>query len=579
MRTEVTKPTDKTLATHDGFTNADAQEACQNSVARQEGVTDMTNDFKKVCEQPQNSGLVEDVEQIPGRDLNEGKERFQDEKFKEDKEQLQTCSQVQETKERHNAEQPPDNSAAHIEQSQDNDGSVEDGLKKPSNQDDATEPERGSERGFRRSKKPHGCIRALGYLSLLIVIVGASFGCGLWIGLDHNMLLKAQNLMTQMGGGDAEQAVNHDAVNMLKRIDHVNEILSDQALELPDYETRTQAAIKALVGTLPDKYAEYYNPEEYEKFKLHTNGSFKGIGVMLGGTKDNYVVVIRVFPNTPAEAGGLKPGDIITSVNGGERPTTSEEVSKQISGATTPEVEVSWIRPTNSDHPQDGSDPTGEKMSAQFVPQNIEIPTVSSAIKGDVGIISIAQFSEHTADQVKKAMKSLDEQGAACYVIDLRNNPGGLLQQAIDITSLFVKEGEVVRVQSRAQSEEVRKVTGAWLSDKPIAVIINGHSASASEIMAVALKDHKRATIVGTTSFGKGSVQVVQPLYDHDAIKFTIAHYTSPNNTAIDGVGVKPDVEVGAADSEAFYELTPNMLAKDPQMKAAFEALGRPGVD
>lgn len=432
---------------------------------------------------------------------------------------------------------------------------------------------------IRADKKPHGCIRILGYVSLVALLMIGAFAGGLYLGTSNNMLLKAQQMLHGASGGEPSTDAERGQYEMHNRIENLTQTLSDQALNPLSTEQTTEAALRGITGALSDKYAEYYNPDEYQAFLRHTNGSFKGIGVVLGGTKDQYVAVVRVFPGTPAERGGLKPGDIIMSINGGERPQAADEVSKQISGATTESIEIRWIRPSESSASQDGSALQGTSMSATFVPEKIEVPVVASAIKGDVGIISISQFTETTNNQVKEALKSLDEQGATCYVLDLRNNPGGLLQQAIDITSLFVKEGTVVQVQSRAAANEVRKVTGDWYTDKPLAVIINGNSASASEVMAAALKDHQRATIVGTTSFGKGSVQVVQPLGHDDAVKFTIAHYTSPNNTTIDGVGVVPDVTVGDANSQAFYELTSHMLANDSQMRAAFEALGRPGVD
>ncbi len=176
--------------------------------------------------------------------------------------------------------------------------------------------------------------------------------------------------------------------------------------------------------------------------------------------------------------------------------------------------------------------------------EKINYPNIKSEKIGDVGYIRLGQFNAKAADDIKKAVEDLTKQGAKGFVLDLRDDPGGLLDQAVDVSSLFVADGAIVRVDERNKPEQVLNATGNKITDAPMAVLINGNSASASEIVAGALQDWGRAVLVGEKSFGKGSVQTIEELPDGAAVKFTIAHYLTPKKRVINGVGLTPDVVV-----------------------------------
>ena len=183
--------------------------------------------------------------------------------------------------------------------------------------------------------------------------------------------------------------------------------------------------------------------------------------------------------------------------------------------------------------------------------EKITYPNIKSEKIGDVGYIRLGQFNAKAADDIKKAIEDLTKQGAKGFVLDLRDDPGGLLDQAVDVSSLFIADGVIVRVDERNKPEQVVNATGNKITDAPMVVLINGDSASASEIAAGALQDYGRAMLVGEKSFGKGSVQTIEQLPDGGAVKFTIAHYLTPKKRVINGIGLTPDVDRGHGPREA----------------------------
>ena len=301
-----------------------------------------------------------------------------------------------------------------------------------------------------------------------------------------------------------------------------------------DYTNLIDGAISGMVKTLDDPHSIYLDPKMYELMRSHTEGSFGGVGIVMG-FKDNKITVISVMEGTPSEAAGIKTGDEIIAVDG--TPTNEiepEEVVLHIRGEIGTDVTLKIRR-------------AGEEDKDYVVRRaTIQVHTVAGQMLPDtdgIGYIRIASFSEHTADEFKDAYHALENEGVKGMIIDLRENPGGLVTSCVAIANMVVPKGPVVSV---VQKDGRREEYESELSEEkyPLVVLIDGNSASASEILAGALQDTGAATIVGQTSYGKGSVQVILPLYDDDALKLTIAKYYTPSGRSIDGTGIEPDVRV-----------------------------------
>ncbi len=290
-------------------------------------------------------------------------------------------------------------------------------------------------------------------------------------------------------------------------------------------------AISGMVQSLGDPHSLYMNADRFEQLKEHTEGEFGGIGVTMG-FKDSKVTIISVLDDTPGQHAGLEAGDEIMAVDG--TPVSEmqpEEVAMHIRGEVGTKVVLTIER-------------DGETQDYTIERATIKIDTAKGTMLEDgMGYIRIASFSENTGKEFKAAYDSLEEQGMKGLIIDLRENPGGLVTSCVEIANMVVPKGPIVSVVERDGSKEVHE-SKLEESKYPIVVLIDGNSASASEILAGALQDTGAATLVGTKSYGKGSVQVVVPMLHDDGLKLTIAKYYTPNGRCIDGTGIEPDVEV-----------------------------------
>jgi len=292
-----------------------------------------------------------------------------------------------------------------------------------------------------------------------------------------------------------------------------------------------QGAIRGMVQAVGDPYTEYFSPQVYQSTIVDYTGQYQGIGAYLG-KKDQYIVVIAPMPDSPAEKAGIKSGDYILKIDGqSTEAMTTDEASLKIRGPAGTKVTLTVGR-------------QGEKepLEISIQRQEIRMASVKSEMHGDIAYIRIQQFLLPTIDDFKKALQDAFNQGAKGVVLDLRDNPGGLLSEAIDVTSQFLVRGIVVKVVDKDGVENVQKVKpGGLAQNTPLIVLVNGGSASASEIVAGALQDNGRAKLAGSKTFGKASVQNFVKLDDGSAIKVTIAHYYTPNGTLISGTGLKPD--------------------------------------
>ena len=310
-------------------------------------------------------------------------------------------------------------------------------------------------------------------------------------------------------------------------------------------------AISGMVQALGDPHSIYLDPELYGQLMDQTEGSFGGIGVYMG-FKDGGVQIVSVMEGTPGEAAGLRAGDEIIAVDG--TPVTEyqpEEVAMHIRGEIGTDVTLTVRRAGEAD------------KDYQITRASIEMKTVAGRMLEDgMGYIRIGNFSEHTGREFASVLQDLEGQGMNGLILDLRENPGGLIKSCVEVANHVVPKGTVVSVIDKNGKKETYESELAE-SKYPIVVLIDGNSASASEILAGALQDTGAATLVGTKSYGKGSVQVVVPMHHDDALKLTIAKYYTPSGRCIDGLGIEPDVEIAL----------PSDATRDVQLDKAEEVL------
>ena len=334
--------------------------------------------------------------------------------------------------------------------------------------------------------------------------------------------------------------------DIYKKIDLFGEVLekiNKEYVDEVDQSKSMDAAINGLLQSL-DPYSAYMTPESFEGMQTETSGEFGGLGMEVG-MESGVVKVISPIDNTPASKAGLKAGDYIVKIDGvqvqGKSLMESVNLMRGIVGSS---IEITVRR-------------RGVKKALIFniTREIIQVQSVKSElIDNNVGYIRLTSFNENSSDQIKEKIKKLNKnKSLKGYILDLRNNPGGLLSQAIKISDFFLENGEIVSTKSRKISENRKWFAkeGDIIDGKALIVLINYGSASASEIVAGALKDHKRAIILGENSYGKGSVQSIIPLKNRGAIRLTIAKYYLPSGKSISEVGVTPDIEV-LEDSENF---------------------------
>ncbi len=330
------------------------------------------------------------------------------------------------------------------------------------------------------------------------------------------------------------------------KIDLFGEVLDKINKEYVEEVNQSDAMDAAINGVLQslDPYSAYMSPELFKEMQTETSGEFGGLGIEVG-MEAGVVKVISPIDNSPAEQAGVKAGDYIVKINGVQvQGKTLTEAVELMRGPVGSPIEITIRR-------------IGEKKSFVFeiIREIIEVKSVKSELIDDkVGYIRLTSFNENSADQIKDIVKKFKkDNNIDKYILDLRNNPGGLLSQAIRISDFFLDNGEIVATKGR-QSNENRKwfaKKGDIINGETLLVLINYGSASAAEIVAGALKDHKRAIIVGENSYGKGSVQSIIPLKNKGAIRLTISKYYLPSGKSISGEGVTPDIVI-EEDSDLF---------------------------
>jgi carboxyl-terminal processing protease len=351
-------------------------------------------------------------------------------------------------------------------------------------------------------------------------------------------LLGATAMSVIYSAGVPASAAGNSTYKELSVFGDVFERVRAQYVTPPDEKKLIEAAINGMLTSL-DPHSSFMNADQAADMRTQTKGEFGGLGIEVTMDKD-LVKVVTPIEDTPAAKAGILSGDYISKIDGTDvRGLTLNQAVDKMRGAIGSAIKLEVIR--------EGAD---KPLQFEIKRDVIAVQAVKSRVEGDVGYLRIISFTEKTFDDLKKAIDKIQAQvpddKLKGYVLDLRLNPGGLLDQAIDVSDAFLNKGEIVSTRGREESETRRfdATDGDLSHGKPIIVLINGGTASASEIVSGALQDLKRATILGTRSFGKGSVQTIIQLGDSGALRLTTALYYTPSGRSIQGTGITPDIKV-----------------------------------
>lgn len=349
-----------------------------------------------------------------------------------------------------------------------------------------------------------------------------------------------------------------DELTSGEKMQAINSLIKSQFLYESDVsqETLNEGLLKGYVAGLGDPYSVYYDAEEFKSFQESTTGKFYGIGVKFSRDASSKLIeVVTVYEGMPADKAGIKKGDILYKVEGESvEGRELEDVVSNIKGEKDTEVKLTLLRKEN-----------GEEYTTTAVREEIVVPTVESSMQSDsIGYIKISEFSSETATQFEEALAKLEKEGMKGLVIDLRDNPGGLVESTCDIADKLLPEGTIMYTKDKNgnKQEEVSDEKNQFT--KPYAVLVNGYSASASEILAGAIQDYGKGTVIGTKTFGKGIVQQTFPFVDGTGIKLTVSEYYTPNGRQLHKKGITPDIEVNDNRDS-------NENAEDNQLKRAIE--------
>jgi len=360
-----------------------------------------------------------------------------------------------------------------------------------------------------------------------LLILGAFFGAALTL------------LGTHVPMVEQARAAASDTYRSLNLFGDVFEKIRTDYVERPDEQKLVEAAVSGMLTSL-DPHSSYMDAKSFRDMQVQTRGEFGGLGIEVT-QEDGFIKVVTPIDDTPAARAGVMSGDLISAIDDESvQSMTLNQAVDKMRGQVNTSVKISVLRGAKK-----------EKVDFNITRAVIQIKSVRFHTEDDVGYIRITQFNEQTYDGVKQAMQKFASDIPADkfkgYVLDLRNNPGGLLDQSIAVVNAFISKGEIVSTRGRNADETQRYVARAadLSGGKPVVVLINGGSASASEIVAGALQDHKRATIIGTRSFGKGSVQTIIPLgQGNGALRLTTARYYTPSGRSIQAKGIEPDIQI-----------------------------------
>ena len=351
-----------------------------------------------------------------------------------------------------------------------------------------------------------------------------------------------------------------DTYKYLNLFGEAFEKIKNNYVEEVEVKDLIESAIEGMLSSL-DPHSTYLNTEELKELKVQTKGEFGGLGIEVT-LESGVVKVIAPIDDTPASKAGIKAGDLITHID--EEAVLGMTLSEAVSlmrGKVGSKIKLKIRRNEN------------ENLEIEIVRAIIELKAVKSRIEDNIGYLRVSSFNQRVDQEIKDALKKINKEKKSeiiGYVLDLRNNPGGLLDQAVNVTDIFLEQGEIVSTRGRNEDDGSRynAVKSDLINGLPLVVLINQGSASASEIVAGALQDHKRAIIMGTKSFGKGSVQTILPSGDNVALKLTTARYYTPSGKSIQKTGIDPDILV---EQSEIRPLTNENGRKEADLRGAIE--------
>lgn len=345
--------------------------------------------------------------------------------------------------------------------------------------------------------------------------------------------------------GTTSQMLSYDTLSA--RIGEVEDMLADYSFDDVDVEEATGKMLTELLDSTGDPYAQYYDSKRFEEYiKENADRKISGVGVLFGDYNGR-AYVIDVLEGSEAQAEGVSQGDFVEAIDGdSEHAWSASEVIGALSREDDSKVVITWMRPISLDAS------SGEEFTTTLTVQDYDVENVIFDLRdNEVGYIKLSQFTGNSKDLVNEAFENLESRGAKCYVLDIRDNPGGYLTQALDIASLFIPSGVLVGIET-TDGTTTRTASGATISNAPMVVLVNSYTSGVAEVLTAALKDNQRAEVVGQRTMGKGSVQVTRELSFGGAVRYTAAYYISPNGQAINGVGVAPSVDVSNRDGSEF---------------------------
>lgn len=395
---------------------------------------------------------------------------------------------------------------------------------------------------------------------VLVVVAGATY---LMLNDDRKNSVIPYEDEAAAEKDNEEDDYSYDKI--VEKLSLLKMLIDTYYLDEVDPENFATGIYRGFIASLNDPYSTYYTKEEYSNLLESSSGVYYGIGAVVSqDVKTGIITVVKPYEGTPAYNAGLLPNDIIYKVNG-EEVTGKDltEVVSKIKGKEGTEVVITIYR--------DGVD---EPMDFTIVRQKINIPTIEFEMldsRNKIGYIQITEFDEITVSQFSDAVSRLERKGMKGLIIDVRDNPGGLLNSVVKILDRLIYKGLLVYTEDKNGQREEKYADDSKQFNKPIVVLINENSASASEIFAGALQDYEKATIVGTTSFGKGIVQSVIPLTDGTAVKLTISKYYTPKGRNIHGTGITPDVEIEL--DEELKKMVTIPHDQDNQLQKAIEII------
>ncbi len=367
---------------------------------------------------------------------------------------------------------------------------------------------------------------------------------------------------TNDGFGKSIVAKSKENEEIVETLNNYRRIIDKYYLGEIDEEELKEGAISGYIKGLGDEYTEYISKEDMEDYMADTVGNFVGVGIyMVQDTEANKIMVLSPIKGSPAEKAGIQPGDYIISVDGvsytGEQMT---EASNNIKGEEGSKVKIQILR-------------DNETLDFELTRENIKVnPVEGEVLEKNIGYIAFSSFDDGTAEEFKNKFQELEKQGIKSLIIDLRNNGGGIVDEALSIANYILDKDSVILYEvDKNNNETVEKTTDDPIINIPIVVLTNGNTASSSEILAGALKDHKKATIVGEKTYGKGVIQQLLTLPDGSGLKITSEKYLTPNRTEINKIGIEPDEKVELPESvTSVLNVERN---EDTQLQKAIEIL------